>query len=208
MVDSAAEGPIRLMGDTEEMAAARGTAPAHTLLREHLDWWLTHEKNRPTAPPFDDAHKHEARIWHDAISISVEGYNTIYLMAVLHTFTPVVANIAARNLFAAWDSGELGEWAYQWSKELTAGQPLTLYGIPDAEPLAPEHTGGFPTATNHAEPTPLPTAGMNFVDQEGVVRGVTRVDTTPNGAYRVEYLDGEPEFYAIIPPAPLDPADA
>lgn len=134
---------IHLMGDSEEMATARGTAPAHTLLREHIDHWLTATKDSPRYP--DDANKAEVKTWYDHIAWTVEAYGVIYLLAALRKVAPDVADAAARNLFSAWDSGELGEWVYQWGDELTAGKPLTLYGIPDADPLVPAEDSGFPT---------------------------------------------------------------
>lgn len=138
------DAPVRLIGDDDEMAAARTNDPAHTLLREHIDWWLTHNRHREPFPADEDDDR--IKLWSAHISTSVEGYGAIYLLAVLRSVAPDVADVAARELFRAWDSGELGEWVHQWGQELTAGQPLSLYGIPEIEPFVPAHDGGLPVA--------------------------------------------------------------
>lgn len=142
--DDAETLEIRLMGDSDEMAKARATDPARTLLREHIADWLKLDKARPRYP--DDNDEAGIRAWANSIAVSVEEYSVIYLLAVLRKAAPDVADIAARDLFRAWDSGDsFGEWVYQWGDELAKGEPLTLYGIPDAEPLVDENAGGFPT---------------------------------------------------------------
>lgn len=208
MGNSAYSRPIRLMGDSDEMAIARASKPAHTLLREHLDWWIKHNENGPRWPKDDNPDG--IRAYHDHVSVSVEGYSVVYLLAALNKFSPVVADVAARNLMLAWDSGELGEWMYQWGQELTAGQPLTLHGIPDADPLVADQDGGLaPTEppAQDPEPTRFPTPGFNFVDRDGQSRGVTAVRRDGGGVFRVDYLDGDPEYYALLSVGPLDSAE-
>lgn len=125
--------PVSLWGDDEEKKAERDRDPAGTLLREQLDWWPKHYKaihDRDLINTNKDA-------WHAEISCSVNGFGMAYLLAVLMRIDPKVADIAGRRLTAEFDAGDqLGEWVYQWTEELAAGKPLTLYGIPDAVPLA------------------------------------------------------------------------
>lgn len=126
-------GPVSLWGDDEEKKAERDRDPAGTLLREQLDWWPKHYKSihdRDLMNTNQDA-------WRAEINCSVEGFGMMYLLAVLMRIDPKVAAVAGRRLTAEFDAGDgLGEWVYQWTEELAAGKPLTLYGIPDAAPLA------------------------------------------------------------------------
>jgi hypothetical protein len=125
-------GPVSLWGDDKDKRAAREREPAMTFLREQLDWWPAHYKAVHDRGLFDK----NRDAWMEAISSSVNGWGMTYLLAVLQRVAPVVADIAARRLVAEFDSGDgLGEWIFQWSQELADGKPLTLYGIPDPDPL-------------------------------------------------------------------------
>lgn len=124
-------GPTALYGDTDDVIEARKVAPAATLLREHIDGWLKHDVARRDINYDTDRAAYYAAVMH-----AVDGYGVIYLLAVLRKIDPAVADAAARDLVGAWDCGEFGEWVYQWGEELAAGKPLTLHGIPTANPLA------------------------------------------------------------------------
>lgn len=126
-------GPVSLWGDDADKRAAREREPATTFFREQLDWWPAHYKavhDRGMIDKNRDA-------WHEAISSSVNGWGMTYLLAVLQRVAPDVADIAARRLVAEFEAGDgLGEWIFQWSREMAEGQPLTLPGIPEPDPLA------------------------------------------------------------------------
>lgn len=63
---------------------------------------------------------------------TTNSYATAYLLAVLERTAPESADIAARNLAAAWEYGDsLAEWIGQWRTEIGEGQPLTLHGFAD-----------------------------------------------------------------------------
>lgn len=126
---------VLLYGETEAQRAERESAPARALLVEHLEWWQRHNEIRvmATGASVDPATE---QAWRDGVTTSVEGYGVIYLMAVLWRTNPTVADIAARMLTLAWDAGDsMGEWVYQWRKELADNHPLTLHAIPEADPL-------------------------------------------------------------------------
>jgi hypothetical protein len=62
-----------------------------------------------------------------AASMNVQVFSQIYLLGVLRSINPAVANKATEVLADALDAGDsLGEWAYQWREELNADQPMTL----------------------------------------------------------------------------------
>lgn len=127
---------VLLYGETEDQRDERERHPARALLSEHLEWWLRHNENRVMAAAEPSVDPATEQAWRDGVSTSVEGYGVIYLMAVLWRTNPVVADIAARMLTLAWDAGDsMGEWVYQWSKELDDDHPLTLHAIPEADPL-------------------------------------------------------------------------
>lgn len=131
-MDEAYSGSVTLWGEDADKRAAREREPATTLLREQLDWWPAHFKS--ILGP--DSIKANADAWREAISCSVQGWGMAYLLAVLQRVDPTVADVAARQLVAEFDAGDgLGEWVFQWSQELAASKPLTLPGIPDADPL-------------------------------------------------------------------------
>ncbi|MEN4399991.1 hypothetical protein [Mycolicibacterium conceptionense] len=128
-------GPVRLYGDDDAKAAARESDPAATLLGENLEWWIEHSKNYMEELDWDNPDHQRARV--AEISVSVNGYAFIYLLAVLQRVDPTVADIAARDLVGQFDAGDsLGEWVWQWREEFAEGKPLSLRGIPDADPLA------------------------------------------------------------------------
>lgn len=134
-MSDAYQGPVSLWGDDEEKKAAREREPATTLLVEQLDWWIEHSKSYMDGLDWDNDDHNRIRAAH--IATSVEGYGAIYLLAVLRTINPKVADIAARDLVAQYDAGDtLGEWVWQWREEIAKGRPLTLHGIPAADPLA------------------------------------------------------------------------
>jgi hypothetical protein len=131
--DEGFSGPVVLWGDDKDKRAAREREPATTLLREQLDWWSQQYKSGHDR----DLMNQNRDAWYEAISSSVNGWGMTYLLAVLQRIAPDVADIAARRLVAEFDAGDgLGEWIFQWSQELADGKPLTLSGIPDADPLA------------------------------------------------------------------------
>lgn len=69
--------------------------------------------------------------WRTA-AVNVNTYGVAYLLAVLHRVAPEAADRAARELAAAWECGDsLGEWVWQWRKEIGDEQPLTLHGFAD-----------------------------------------------------------------------------
>lgn len=115
---------------TDAERAARAAAPARELLVEHLDWWMRCDKDRPRLPA-DRDDKQGFELWGSSITTSVEAFGVCYLLAVLHTLDPMVADIAARDLMGQWEAGDsLGEWVWQWRDELAKSKPLTLPGIP------------------------------------------------------------------------------
>lgn len=125
-------GPIAFSGDSDEMIEARKSAPAETLLREHMDGFFTNERHRLENIKWDADNK---SLFMASVAYSCEAYGVIYLLAVLRSIDPAVADAAARDLVGAWECGEFGELVYQWGEELTAGKALTLHGIPSANPL-------------------------------------------------------------------------
>ncbi len=132
-LSDAYDGPATLWGDDAEMRAAREREPATTLLAEQLQWWIQHS----TATRESDLYDTNNEAWHAQLSAGVQGYGLIYLLAVVREIDPTVADIAARDLVAAFDAGDsLGEWVWQWRNELAEGQPLTLRGIPAHDPLS------------------------------------------------------------------------
>lgn len=132
-IDGGYSGPEPLCGDDEEMNAARNAAPALALLREDLEWWPKHRK----AIDEGDLFNTNKQAWQAALLSSVQGYSVTYLLAVLMRVDPQAADVAARQLTRALDDGDqLGEWMFQWARELDSGEPLTLHGIPAADPLA------------------------------------------------------------------------
>lgn len=134
-MSNAYDGPVELWGDDEDKKAARQRDPAGTLLAEQLDWWIEHSKHYMDGLDWDNPD--HARVRMAEIATSCEGYMAIYLLAVLRTINPKVAAIAARNLVGDLDAGDgLGEWVWQWREEFGKSEPLTLRGIPDADPLA------------------------------------------------------------------------
>jgi hypothetical protein len=61
------------------------------------------------------------------IGRQVELFGQVYLLASLRKLDTHVANAVAAELADQWDTGDsLGEWMYQWRKELDAGRPLSL----------------------------------------------------------------------------------
>ncbi|MGA5542725.1 hypothetical protein ACPCIR_12810 [Mycobacterium sp. NPDC051198] len=127
--------PVRLYGDDDAKAAARESDPAATLLGENLEWWIEHSKNYMDGLDWDNPDHQRARA--AEINSSVNGYAFIYLLAVLQRIDPKVADLAARDLVGNFDAGDsLGEWVWQWREEFAEGKPLSLRGIPDADPLA------------------------------------------------------------------------
>lgn len=127
------DGPAPLWGDDAEMKAARKRQPATTLLAEQLQWWIQHS----TATRESDLYDTNNEAWHAQLSASVQGYGLIYLLAVVREIDPTVADVAARDLVAAFDAGDsFDERVWQWRNELAEGQPLTLRGIPAHDPLS------------------------------------------------------------------------
>lgn len=128
-------GPVSLFGDDEAKKKARENDPAGTLLGEQFDWWLDHAKSYMNG--LDWSNPDHTRTRMAEIAVSCEGYSAIYLLAVLRAVAPKVADIAARELCAALDAGDvLGEFISQWRQEFADGKPLTLRGIPDHAPLS------------------------------------------------------------------------
>lgn len=127
-------GPAAAFGDDDETKARREREPATTLLAEQLGWWIAHAKGYMQGLDWDN--EDHQRIRQAEIGVSCQGYATIYLLAVLRTLNPRVADIAARDLVATLDVGDgLAEWIWQWHEEFTEGRPLTLRGIPAHDPL-------------------------------------------------------------------------
>lgn len=124
-------GFIGFSGDSDEMLAARQAAPADTLLREHIDSFIDTEKRRRDIK-WDD----NKELYMASIAYACEAYGFVYLLAVLRSIAPDVADAAARDLVGGWECGEFGEWVYRWGQELADKRPLTLHGIPTANPLA------------------------------------------------------------------------
>lgn len=132
-LDGGYSGPVSLWGDDEDKKAARNAAPALALLREDLEWWPKHHKSIHES----DLINTNKEAWQAALACSVQSYSVTYLLAVLMRVDPQAADVAARQLTRELDAGDqLGEWMFQWARELDAGEPLTLHGIPDADPLA------------------------------------------------------------------------
>ncbi|MFI5782637.1 hypothetical protein [Nocardia sp. NPDC051570] len=115
--------------------------PTLSVLASHLDHALDFEQRRATitaleerAAALDPAFSKEFHgpLWHLLVAAHVDGYGVAYLLAVLHRIAPDAADRAARDLVGAWEAGDsLGEWEYEWRRELAEGQPLTLHGFPD-----------------------------------------------------------------------------
>lgn len=133
-MSDAPQGPVNFMDDDETTKAARDSDPAGTLLAEQLDWWIKHAESRMNGLDWDNPDHQRARM--AEVGVSCQGYATIYLLAVLRSIAPKVADIAARDLVAALDAGDaLGEWVWQWRQEFADGKPLSLRGIPAADLL-------------------------------------------------------------------------
>lgn len=121
------------------------SSPATSFLSGLLDQWQKSYayENQPKLPEkHDDSPESKAMMqaWFLWVANTVSAYGTAYLMAVLRATAPDIADIAAKQLAAEWEAGEgMGEWIWQWNKELREGKPLTLHGIPsglDADALA------------------------------------------------------------------------
>lgn len=62
-------------------------------------------------------------------------YATAYLLAALHRCDPDMADQVAASLADDWESDDtMAETVYGWRRELTAGKPLTLRGVPTPMP--------------------------------------------------------------------------
>lgn len=128
-------GPAGLMGDDEEKKAARDREPATTLLAEQLDEWVHH--NQAYAKDLDWDNPDHMRIRMAEAASSNHLYCLVYLLAVLRSIDPKVADVAARDLVAMVDAVDpLYERIEQWREEFAKGEPLTLPGIPTHDPLA------------------------------------------------------------------------
>lgn len=128
-------GPASLMGDDDEKKAARDREPAATLLAEQLDEWMHH--NEAYAKDLDWDNPDHMRIRMAETASSVHLYCWVYLLAVLRTIDPKVADVAARDLVAMVDAVDpVYERIEQWREEFAEGKPLTLPGIPAHDPLA------------------------------------------------------------------------
>ena len=132
-IDQGYTGPPTLLGDDEERKVARDREPATTLMYEELETWPKHFQSiyeRKLIATNKDA-------WVEAISGSVARFGNVYLLAVLQRLSPEVADIATRQYLALCDAGDgMCEQITQWAQEIADGNPLTLLGIPDVDPLA------------------------------------------------------------------------
>jgi hypothetical protein len=80
--------------------------------------------------------------WLSEILIQVDTYSIAYLLGCLHRLDPYTADQVAAHLADALEAGDaMGEWAYQWRRELDAGLPMSLYGVTVPEPLFGSHYG-------------------------------------------------------------------
>lgn len=117
--------------------AAPATSLLGTVLGDEAKQWDRFQSGRDLAAEVamadaDLGRKVETEISWRTASANVNGYGTAYLLAVLQRVNPEAADQAARDLAAAWQYGDgLGEWLFQWRKELSEGQPLTLHGFAD-----------------------------------------------------------------------------
>jgi hypothetical protein len=67
----------------------------------------------------------DKRTW--IIGRQVDLFGLCYVLAALRQRDLQTANAVAAELADQWDYGDsLGEWIYQWRKELDAGRPLSL----------------------------------------------------------------------------------
>ena len=126
--------PAYFSGDSEELKADRQRDPAGTYLREHLEWWSKHHDGLRSSGLASE----NLRAYGAEINASVEGYSVIFLLAVLRKVAPQIADMATKELVSDLECGDsLGEWVFRWRDELAKGEPLTLMGIPDPDPLSP-----------------------------------------------------------------------
>jgi hypothetical protein len=59
--------------------------------------------------------------------LKVSAFSETYLLGVLRSIDPAVADKAAAALADQLDAGDaLGEWVYQWREEIDLGEPMTL----------------------------------------------------------------------------------
>lgn len=117
--------------------------PALSLLGQQLDDALKYGPRRELAREFQRrltdtqldpelAREIDNRLLLADIGEHVNGYGLIYLLAVLQRLDPESADKAARHLVGAWEAGDsMGEWIYDWRRQLADGQPLTLHEFPD-----------------------------------------------------------------------------
>lgn len=127
-----AKEAIRVLEMTEPTAAERPTRDnipraAGPLLAQFLAQYQWHHNRMfgPDQPELSD----QQLAFHSAHQVNLFGL--AYLLAALRLLDPEVADSAAAFLADQWAAGDsLGEFMWQWQREIATGQPLDLPGIP------------------------------------------------------------------------------
>jgi hypothetical protein len=68
--------------------------------------------------------------WRIQVDRQTYTYAVAYLLAVLHRCDSYMADQVAASLADDWAEVDLVETVYEWRRELAAGKPLTLHGVP------------------------------------------------------------------------------
>lgn len=108
------------------------SAPADSLLAQQLtDWQKNYETIVTDRVPPEERTEEADRKLLDSINLAAQMFGTVYLLAVLRAIDPAVADVAATELVDMWEAGDsLGEWIWQWNKELHTPTQLSLHAIP------------------------------------------------------------------------------
>jgi len=119
------------------------------LMADVLDWWQ-HLYDQQQTTPVDLPDGTPNREWTHQMMRGVELYGIAYLLGALHRYDEYAADQIAAALSDAWESGDsMGEWVWQWRRELAAGKPPTLPGVPTPAPteLFDSPRPGYTTTT-------------------------------------------------------------
>ncbi len=132
--------PAFLSRDDAATREARAVASARTLLDEQITRWLRHFEEsmelsmRLVADELHHPPGHtisgDRRLYLERMLNADNGYGLVFLLAVLFRLDPAVADVAANQLVAAWEEGEMGERVYRWASELQETARIDLAGIP------------------------------------------------------------------------------
>lgn len=90
----------------------------------------TSNEDHPRYVPFELPDGTTNPEWGALIIRMCDAFTNSYVLAALHRTDPEVADSVASTLADWLESGETGEWVWQWRQEIAAGKPPTLPGVP------------------------------------------------------------------------------